>query len=98
MAYYLKEICITYFFYLDVFLFYQVYYLNFFKKILYYIIFFLIGISSLTGLIVFIAAVNGAVDNKLTLNKVKEDENPFNYKYGLSFFHVFYLFYCKNLT
>jgi hypothetical protein len=40
----------------------------------------------LTGLIVFIAAVNGAVDNKLTLNKAKEDEEPFRYNYGFSFF------------
>jgi hypothetical protein len=43
-------------------------------------------LSSLTGLVVFIAAVNGAVDNKLTLNKSKEDEAPFVYKYGFSFF------------
>lgn len=40
----------------------------------------------MTGLIVFIAAVNGAVDNKLTLNKTKEEEPPFKYNYGISFF------------
>ncbi len=40
----------------------------------------------MTGLVVFIAAVNGAVDNKLTLNKSKEEEAPFIYKYGFSFF------------
>lgn len=40
----------------------------------------------LTALIVFIAAVNGAVDNKLTLNKSKEEEPLFNYNYGFSFF------------
>ncbi|CAF0798500.1 unnamed protein product [Brachionus calyciflorus] len=44
------------------------------------------GLASLTALIVFIAAVNGAVDNKLTLNKSKEEEPPFDYSYGFSFF------------
>lgn len=44
------------------------------------------GLASLTALIVFIAAVNGAVDNKQTAVKSKDDESPFAYNYGYSFF------------
>ena len=43
------------------------------------------GLASLTALIVFIAAVNGAVDNK-TAVRSKDDESPFAYNYGYSFF------------
>lgn len=34
----------------------------------------------------FIAAVNGAVDSKLTLNNSKEEEPVFQYNYGISFY------------
>lgn len=44
------------------------------------------GLASLTALIVFIAAVNGAVDNKSTTVRSKDDESPFVYNYGYSFF------------
>ncbi|RNA31207.1 voltage-dependent calcium channel gamma-7 subunit-like [Brachionus plicatilis] len=43
------------------------------------------GLASLTALIVFIAAVNGAVDNKQPAVKSKDDESPFVYNYGYSF-------------
>ncbi len=42
--------------------------------------------ASLTGIIVFIAAVNGAVDQKLTVILTGDDEPIFKYNYGLSFF------------
>lgn len=58
---------------------------------------FLLGLASLTGLIVFIAAVNGAVDNKLTLSKTKE-EAPFNYNYGFSFFFAVLSFLTQELN
>lgn len=45
------------------------------------------GLSSLTGLIIFISAVNGAVDNKLAKNnRSREEEPPFKYGYGISFY------------
>lgn len=53
--------------------------------------------ASLTGLIVFIAAVNGAVDNKLTMSKTKE-EAPFNYNYGFSFFFAVLSFLTQELN
>jgi hypothetical protein len=43
-------------------------------------------LASLTGIIVFIAAVNGAVDQKLTVILTGDDEPIFKYNYGLSFF------------
>lgn len=55
------------------------------------------GLASLTGLIVFIAAVNSAVDNKLTMNKSKE-EAPFNYNYGFSFFFAVMSFLSQELN
>ena len=44
------------------------------------------GLASLTGIIVFIAAVNGAVDQKLTVVLTGDDEPIFKYSYGMSFF------------
>jgi hypothetical protein len=45
------------------------------------------GLSSLTGLIIFIAAVNGAVDNKIAKNnRSRDEEPPFKYGYGISFY------------
>lgn len=45
----------------------------------------------------FIAAVNGAVDNKLTMNKSKE-EAPFDYNYGISFFFAVLSFLTQELN
>jgi hypothetical protein len=44
------------------------------------------GLFSLTGLVVFIAAINGAVDSKLTLNNSNKDEPVYQYSYGISFY------------
>ncbi len=45
------------------------------------------GLSSLTGLIIFISAVNGAVDNKMVKNsRSRDEEPPFKYGYGFSFY------------
>lgn len=52
----------------------------------------------MTGLILFIAAVNGAVDNKLTLTKSKESEVPFAYTYGYSFFFAVLSFLTQELN
>ncbi len=56
------------------------------------------GLFSLTGLIIFIAAVNGAVDSKLTLNNSKEEEPFFQYSYGLSFFSAVSSFLFQELN
>lgn len=44
------------------------------------------GLFSLTGLVVFIAAINGAVDSKMTLNSSNKDEPVYQYYYGISFY------------
>ena len=46
----------------------------------------------------FIAAINGAVDSKLTSNGSKEDEPPFVYRYSVSFYCAVISFLLQELN
>jgi hypothetical protein len=58
----------------------------------------LLGLATLTGLIIFISVVNGAVDTKLILHKTTEEEPPFKYRYGMSFICAVCSFFMQEIN